>query len=131
MSVAAEARRLREMIETAIQFVDDRAALGFVALHPAWSPKKAEYAAGLRLRYRDRLYRVLQDHESQEAWNPEEATTLFEPVRLEEKASDEAEQTGPYMMGDRAVFDGKTYASLIDNNIWTYEEYPQGWIEVV
>ena len=131
MSIATEARRLREMIETAIQYVDDRAALDFVALHPAWSPKKAAYTAGRRLRYQDRLYRVLQDHESQEAWNPEEATTLFQPVRPEAEVMDAPAQTGPYMMGDQAVFDGKTYASLIDGNIWTPDEYPQGWIEVL
>lgn len=36
-----------------------------------------------------------------------------------------------YMSGDVVKFtDGKTYKSLIDNNVWAPDTYPAGWEEV-
>ena len=36
-----------------------------------------------------------------------------------------------YMKGDTIIYtDGKTYKSLIDNNVWSPDVYPNGW-EVV
>jgi len=34
------------------------------------------------------------------------------------------------MTGDTREFDGVTYESLIDFNVWTPTQYPQGWTEV-
>ena len=34
------------------------------------------------------------------------------------------------MTGDKVKFNGKTYESLIDNNIWSPEAYPAGWKEI-
>ena len=35
--------------------------------------------------------------------------------------------TNPYMKGDKVIFEGKTYESLIDNNVWSPAAYPAGW----
>lgn len=36
-----------------------------------------------------------------------------------------------YMKGDTIIYtDGKTYKSLIDNNVWSPDVYPNGWEEV-
>lgn len=35
--------------------------------------------------------------------------------------------TNPYMTGDKVVFDGQVYESLIDNNTWSPADYPAGW----
>jgi hypothetical protein len=36
-----------------------------------------------------------------------------------------------YMVGDVVKYtDGKTYKSLIDNNVWAPDTYPAGWEEV-
>lgn len=35
-----------------------------------------------------------------------------------------------YMSGDIVNYNGKTYKSLIDNNVWSPDTYPNGW-EVV
>lgn len=32
-----------------------------------------------------------------------------------------------YKMGDKVVFDGKLYESLIDGNVWSPSGYPAGW----
>ena len=34
------------------------------------------------------------------------------------------------MIGDKVKFEGKVYQSLIDNNVWSPSDYPQGWEEV-
>ena len=39
--------------------------------------------------------------------------------------------SNPYSIGDRVIFNGLTYESLIDNNVWSPEAYPAGWSEVV
>ena len=38
--------------------------------------------------------------------------------------------TSPYMIGDCCTDAEKTFRSLIDNNVWSPTEYPQGWEEV-
>lgn len=38
--------------------------------------------------------------------------------------------TSPYNAGECCTCDGGTYRSLIDNNVWSPTDYPQGW-EVV
>ena len=38
---------------------------------------------------------------------------------------------GMYMKGDKVKYNGKVYQSVIDNNVWSPEAYPQGWQEVV
>ena len=33
----------------------------------------------------------------------------------------------PYNIGDRVVFEGNIYESIIDNNVWSPAAYPAGW----
>ena len=35
--------------------------------------------------------------------------------------------TSPYMTGNCCLWEGVTYRSKIDNNVWRPSEYPQGW----
>lgn len=32
-----------------------------------------------------------------------------------------------YMIGDKVIYNGKTYKSTIDNNVWSPDTYPNGW----
>ena len=32
-----------------------------------------------------------------------------------------------YMNGDMVVYNGKIYKSIIDNNVWSPDTYPNGW----
>lgn len=34
-----------------------------------------------------------------------------------------------YMKGDKVIFKGDVYESLIDSNVWSPEVYPSGWAE--
>lgn len=80
MITREKAYALRAMIEKASVSLSDNDALDAVELYPAWSGDGVEYEAGKRLRYQDRLYRVLQKHTSQPDWSPDVVPALFAEV---------------------------------------------------
>jgi hypothetical protein len=41
-----------------------------------------------------------------------------------------AENGGLYMIGDRVIYNGEIYESLIDNNVWSPVDYPAGWSKI-
>lgn len=110
----------------------DEMSLQVPNLYPAWRPDVI-YAVGDRVLYEGVLYKALQAHISQEIWSPVNAPSLFAKVLIpDENVIPEWEQpdsTNPYMMGDKVMYQGKVYESILDNNVWTPGEY--GWSEVV
>lgn len=76
----SQARKLREIIEKAIQLLGDTDALKCICLHEKWSPDGIEYPEGKKLQYNGDLYKVKQAHTSQESWSPDAAASLFEKV---------------------------------------------------
>ncbi len=95
-----------------------------------WQPDKA-YERYAYIQHEGGLYKVLQAHTSQEDWTPDLAPSLFAPLLTSPTGEPlewvKPDSTNPYMMGDKVIFEGKIYESLIDNNIWSPTEYPQGW----
>lgn len=121
--------RLRQIIEQAMTFIEDEAtAIEGTPLFPEWRPEVA-YVVGTRVKYNDVLYKVLQDHTSQETWTPVDAPSLFAQVLIpDENVIPEWIQPGstnPYMKGDKVTFNGAVYQSTIDNNVWAPDAY--GW----
>ena len=111
----------------------DDVALLIPEVYPVWSGNGVEYKKDMRVTYNSVLYKVLQDHTSQETWTPTSAPSLFAKVLTSEREILEWEQpssTNPYMKGDKVKYNGKVYESVIDNNVWSPEAYPQGWKEV-
>ena len=119
--------------------LSDEQALQVPLMFPKWQAGK-EYAVGDRVLYLGVLYKVLQAHTSQAGWEPDIAPSLFaknlivkdedgEQVDIPEWV--QPDSTNPYMTGDKVMFEGKVYQSLIDNNVWSPSAYPQGWQEVV
>ena len=80
------------------------------------------------------MYKVLQDHTSQETWTPKDAPSLFARVLVDDGGAVldwvQPNSTNPYMKGDRVKFEGKIYESLIDSNVWSPTAYPTGWKEI-
>ena len=127
------ARKLRPYIEKAAIALDDEDALEAVQLFPKWEPN-ISYEKDDRVRYENILYRCLQPHNSQESWTPIAAASLWAKVLIpDEEVIPEWEQpdsTNAYQIGDKVMFEGKTYESLINNNIWSPAAYPAGWREI-
>ena len=91
------------------------------------------YGVGTLLMYGGSLFTVLQAHTSQEDWTPTAAPSLFAQVLSSQITCDiqewvQPESTNPYMTGDKVIFNGITYESVIDNNVWSPADYPAGWI---
>ena len=99
----------------------DEQALQAVAVYPAWREGTA-YAEGQRVRHNGELYRVLTPHESQGAWTPDAAPSLFARVLVPEDGSvpawQQPESTNGYAKGNRVTHGGSTWESLVDNNVW-------------
>ena len=133
MTLLELARKLRPYIEKAAFYLNDEDALEAPNLFPNWVPNKS-YVVDERVRYDNILYKCLQAHTSQEAWTPITAPSLWAKVLiLDENVIPDWEQpdsTNAYMIGDKVMFDGKVYESVIDNNIWSPAAYPAGWKEV-
>lgn len=109
----------------------DPQAVAAQEVYPAWKVE-VNYIAGDRVLYNDSLYKVLQDHTSQETWAPDAAASLFAKVLIPDVDTvyewEQPDSTNPYMNGDKVTHNGKTWVSTVDNNVWEPGVY--GW-EVV
>lgn len=115
----------------------DAQALEVKTLYPDWEKDFAPgdtLAKDIRVNYKDVLYKVLQEHQKQETWNPIDAPSLFAPVLIPDPSAipewQQPESTNPYMKGDKVTHNGKTWESLIDNNVWEPGTNETLWKEV-
>lgn len=127
-----EAKAIIEALVIMRESATDEQALSSSALYPAWRPDTA-YTTGARVLHNDILYKVLQDHTSQTTWTPDVSPSLFAKIIIvDPTVIPEWEQPSnehPFMKGDKVTYNGKTWVSDIDNNIWKPGEY--GWTEVL
>lgn len=133
MTLIELAQKLRMYIEKAAVSLTDEDALEAVQLFPSWN-ENGQYEKDIRVLYDGVLYKCLQTHTAQAAWTPIAAPSLWTKVLIpDENVIPEWEQpdsTNAYMTGDKVSFEGKTYESVIDNNIWSPAAYPAGWKEI-
>lgn len=106
--------------------LSDEEALKVPALYPEWSGNAVAYVKGDRVLYNGTLYKVLQNHTSQSDWTPVAATSLFAKVLIDQSGGgstttpewEQPDSTNPYTKGDKVTHNGKTWESLVDNNVW-------------
>lgn len=135
--VVERARELRRKTETLAETLTDAEALDFKELFPAWNGEGVDYLFDERVRYKGNLYKCLQPHTSQAGWSPAAAPSLWAKVLIQDPEVipvwEQPDSTNPYMQGDRVHYptaEDPVYESLIDNNVWSPGEYPDGWQEV-
>ena len=130
ISTVAEAEQLRQELNEIISEMTDEEAIERPILFPNWKSGK-EYTVNERVRYGGRIFKVLQNHTSQNDWTPSRAPSLFAEILTSETGEPQEWQqpssTNPYLTGDKVIYNGQIYESLIDNNVWSPEGYPQGW----
>ena len=112
------------------QVTDDKVALTIQEFYDIWTIGTL-YKVGQYITYKDILYKVLTEHISQENWTPDISTSLFANVLTSLDGTPQEwvqpDSTNAYMIGDKVIYEGVIYESVIDNNIWSPITYPQGW----
>lgn len=132
MGIIERARALRNAVDRAASALPDAVAYEVPELYREWDGNDHFYEGGERVAYNGELYKVLQAHSSQTGWTPEDAHSLFAKVLPGQDGTEigewvQPDSTNPYMAGDRVLYNGKVYESIIDNNIWSPDAYPGGW----
>lgn len=121
-------------LSVVISTFTDEQALNCILLFPEWSGSGVEYKKDERLRYENKFYKVLLDHTSQEDWIPGSTPSLY--VEISDPSIEYPEWKQPtgahdaYNTGDKITYKGKKYISKIDANVYSPEEYPNGWESV-
>lgn len=125
------ALKLRAAMNKAGLYLTDEQAINVPLIFPVWSPIET-YVKDDRVRYQEQLYRCLQAHTAQETWTPTDAPSLWTKVLTDPSGGilpwEQPESTNPYKKGDKVTHNGKTWISIIDNNVWEPGVY--GWEEV-
>ena len=116
------------------QVTDDAIALTIQEFYDIWE-EGATYPVGRYITHNDILYKVLTEHTSQATWTPDVSPGLFAKVLIDPSGETildwvRPDSTNAYMIGDKVMFEGITYESTIDNNIWSPTEYPAGWKQI-
>ena len=129
--------QLRQIIRLAVKqarnITDDAEALEVKFLYKEFEAQLGrDLAVGEYIQYNDKLYKILQAHTVQLNWTPEDAPSLFAEVLTDPTGETilewrQPDSTNAYMKGDKVIFEGKTYESLINNNVWSPAAYPAGW----
>ncbi len=111
--------------------VDDNTALRMKEFYPEWAAG-VDYTAGYKVQHGGKLWRCLQDHTSQDGWEPNSAPSLWAKVLIPDETVvpewEQPDSTNPYSAGDKVMHNGKTWVSDVDNNVWEPGVY--GWSEV-
>lgn len=115
------AKIVRATMDKAGAMLTDEQALQVTTLYPLWDAAKT-YAVGARVRYGGELYRCLTAHTAQAAWTPTDAHSLWAKVLTDPSGEIlpwvQPDSTNPYAKGDKVTHNGKTWESLVDNNVW-------------
>ena len=101
---------------------------------PEWAQPESTngFMAGDKVYHNGLLYVSTADYNTWEPGiegNPWELVVEEQPEDTEPEVKEYA-AGALYAMGDRVIFNGIEYESLIDNNSWSPADYPAGWAEV-
>lgn len=126
-----QARAFRAKIERAAAYLTDEKALESIELFPLWNVG-ISYKKGDRVRYDNKLYKSLVDHESAENYTPD--ITNYQWVEVADPSIEYPDWVQPlgyadaYASGAKVTHNSKHWVSTIDSNVWEPGVY--GWDEV-
>lgn len=130
------ADQIEKALEFFIQTLSEEKALEVCNVFNEWQPNvtyqaDAYVAYGLNEVGDKQLYKIIMGHTSQADWTPDKTPALYDAIGLNESGypiwSRPTGSHDAYNIGDIVDYNGTLYKSLIDGNIYSPEEYPQGW----
>ena len=130
------AEQFRKALQMFAASLSDEQALEVATMYDTWQIGKA-YKTGDFLIYGEnsvgdpQLYKVIQEHTSQADWTPDAAVSLYVAIGLDDSGypvwSQPSGAHDAYNKGDIVDYNGTLYKSIIDGNVYSPDEYPQGW----
>ena len=139
MNKLQSAEQLRKALQMFAQTLADEQAMEIATVYPKYEIGKLYkvnemFTHGKNNVGDPQLYRVVQEHTSQEDWIPSKTPSLYTPIGLDENGYPIWSQpTGvhdAYNIGDIVDFNGTLYKSLVDGNVYAPDTYPTGWEKV-
>ena len=136
MNKLQAAEQLRRVMQMYAQTLTDDEALEIATLYPVYVTGKAYksremFTFGENAVGDPQLYRVVQDHTSQEDWKPDVTPALYTAIGLDKEGypiwSRPTGAHDAYMEGDIVDYNNTLYKSLINSNTYSPDEYPAGW----
>ena len=138
MSRLEKAREFRNMVNANLQAtrklirvdeLSEEELFEMIDLYPNYTID-TNYSVGDIFKYEGKLYKVIQAHTSLENWIPNELPALYLNLMPDNVIPEWVQPTmaeDAYKIGDKVIFEGKVYESIIDSNTWSPTEYPTGW----
>lgn len=111
--------------------LSDEAAYNVRYMFDEWL-NNYSYKKGTKVNFNQKFYKCLQNHVSQEDWNPSVATSLWVEISDPQIEFPNWKQpTGShdaYSKGDKVSFFNNKYVSNVDDNVWKPTDY--GWSNI-
>ena len=133
MNYIEKARKQRKIIETAVSSLPDKSASEAPALFPKLKYTGILITAGTRINWNGTLKRAAVDLWDREENNPDNSPVLWEniPYRDGIRIIPDVITAGlAFGMDELGWWGEKLYRSTLDNNVWTPEQNPSGWVKV-
>ena len=127
---AEEARAWRAQLEKALPAVPDKDASGCVDLYPTLKQGGKLIRAGTRINWGGWLKQATVDLWDTEANDPDHAPTLWVKIQYKDGVRvipDVISAAEAFALDELGWWDGAIYKSLIAANVYTPEQYPDGW----
>lgn len=108
----------------------DEDLIKLAELYPKWEVG-VSYAIDDVVSYHNELYKVIQAHTSQADWLPNEVASLYTKVSPDGVITEWKQPSGAhdaYGIGDQVTWNGFTWESEIDANVWEPSVY--GWTKI-
>ena len=130
MTLVDKARKMRAAMETAAVSLDDATASTAPELFPRLKGDGSLVKAGTRICWGGTLKRAAVDLWDNAENTPDAAPTLWEDVLYRDgiRVIPETITAGlAFAKGEQGWWGDVLYASTMDANVWTPEQYPAGW----
>lgn len=135
-----EALKFRSIVEQAVAFLDDKTASAASTLFPKLkqvSPGSSEeiplVKAGTRISWNGTIKKATVDLWDTKENNPDNAPTLWEDLDYKDGyriIPETITVTTAFAKDELGWWDGVLYLSLLNANVYTPKQYPDGWEKV-
>jgi hypothetical protein len=130
MNHIEKARKLRKVIEGVMVSVDDKTSSKAVELLPQLKNDGSLIAAGTRINYNGSVKKATVNLWDTELNNPDNAPTLWENIGYKDGyrfIPEVISVTTAFAKGEVGWWKDELYTSLVDNNVYTPEQYSRNW----